>query len=333
MSVESAEVSATAHNPTGEYQPESTIALPALYRWPPRPLAALNYLLYGMLFPWGYLFILLAFPVWYYFTPGLATMAEFEPGWLALLWLRNAALLTLVAGGLHWWLYLRRGQQRHYKFHDKWPETDNPKLFLWGNQVRDNVFWSIASGVTICTAYEAITYWIYANGHLRVPAIGDHPIYFGLCLLGVFFLGNYHFYCVHRFMHWAPVYKIVHELHHRNVNTGPWTGISMHPLEHLLYFSVFIALWLLPVHPVIVVLLSLFMAIGPAPSHSGFDFVEIRGKRITAGDWYHQLHHQYFNFNYGNSNAPLDHLFGSYHDGSKASLQAQKERKRRQRRA
>jgi sterol desaturase/sphingolipid hydroxylase (fatty acid hydroxylase superfamily) len=325
-------MAATAYNPTGEYQPESTIGLPVLYAWPPRPLKALRYLLFDMLFPWGHLYIGLAFVSWYYLTPALASMAEFEPGWIAQIWLRNAALLTLVAGGLHWWLYLRRGQERRYKYHDRWPETDNRKLFLWGNQVWDNLFWSIVSGVTICTAYEAITFWIYANGYRAVPAIGEHPVYFGAMILFVFFWGTFHFYCVHRFMHWQPVYKVVHELHHRNVNTGPWTGISMHPLEHLLYFSVFILFWLVPVHPVVIVLLSLFMAIGPAPSHSGFNFVAIGGKRFFAGDWYHQLHHQYFNFNYGNTVTPLDRVFGSWHDGSRESLQAQKARKRRQRR-
>ena len=239
-------MAATPYNPTGEYQPESTLALPAPFAWPPRPLAALRYLLFGMLYPWGYLFIGLAFFSWYYLTPTLTEMRHLEWGWIAQIWLRNAALLTLVAGGLHWWLYMRRGQLRKYKYHDQWLAQDN-KQFLWGDQVRDNVFWSVVSGVTVCSAYESITFWIYANEYRSIPAIGDHSLYFGFWLLGVFFWGNFHFYMVHRFMHWQPVYKIVHEQHHRNVNTGPWTGIAMHPLEHLIYFSVFALFWLVPV--------------------------------------------------------------------------------------
>ena len=325
-------MASTPYNPTGEYQPESTIGLPVLYRWPPRPLAALKYLFFDMLFPWGFLIIALAFVSWYYLTPSLDAMREFEAGWIAAIWLRNAALLMLVAGGLHWWLYVRRGQGNRYKFHDKWLATDN-RQFLWGNQVWDNMFWSLVSGVSICTAYEAITFWIYANGYRSVPAISEHPVYFLACIIGVFFWGTIHFYSVHRLSHWPPLYRISHELHHRNLNTGPWTGISMHPIEHLLYFSVFILVWFVPVHPVVIVLLSLYMSLGPAPSHSGFNFVEIGGKRFFTGDWFHQLHHQYFNFNFGNTTSPLDKLFGSWHDGSRESLQAQKERKRRQRRA
>jgi sterol desaturase/sphingolipid hydroxylase (fatty acid hydroxylase superfamily) len=321
------------YNATGEYQPGATIPLPLLYAWPPRPLGALRYLFYELLFPWGYLLIGLAFATWHFLTPSLADMARLEPGWIALLWLRNAALLTLVVGGLHWWLYVHRGQGREYKFDDKWPATGNSK-FLWGHQVRDNMFWSIASGVTFWTGYEAATYWIYANGHVASPALVDHPLYIALMLLAVFFWSTLHFYFVHRFMHYQPVYRIVHELHHRNINTVPWTGISMHPLEHAIYFSLFVLWWFVPVHPVVIVLTGLFQGIGPAPSHSGFDFIKL-GKRfrISTGDWYHQLHHQYFNFNYGNTVAPFDRLFGSWHDGSRESLQAQKERKRRRRRA
>lgn len=319
------------YNPAGDYQPESTIGIPSLYAWPPRPIAALKWLLIGMLFPWGHLLIALAFVSWYLLTPSLATMSEFEPGWIILIWLRNAALLTLVVGGLHWWLYLRRAQDRQYKFHDKWLATSN-EAFLWGDQVRDNMFWSIASGVSFWTFYEVITYWIYANGMVPIPAIAEHPIYFVFSLLAVFFWSTLHFYFVHRLLHWQPIYKLAHELHHRNVNTGPWTGISMHPLEHVVYFSLFILWWFVPVHPVIIALTGLFQAISPAFSHSGFDYIRItRNFRVSTGDWYHQLHHQYFNFNYGNTTTPFDKLFGTWHDGSRESLQQQKQRKRKRR--
>lgn len=65
----------------------------------------------------------------------------------------------------------------------------------------------------------------------------------------------------------------------------------------------------------------------------GFNYLAIGGRRFFTGDCYHQLHHSFFNFNYGNTLAPLDAVFGSWHDGSKESLQQQKERKRQKRRA
>ncbi len=314
------------NNSETAYLPEDLIESPPLYRWPPRPLAALRWLFFDMLYPWGFFLIGLAFFSWYLLTPELASMREFQFGWVALLWSRNALLLSLVAGGLHWWLYMRRSQQGEYKFHKQWLARDN-KLFLWGDQVRDNMFWSLVSGVSFWTAYEAITYWIYANGKIAIPAIADHPVYLVVTLLGVFFWSTLHFYFNHRLLHWQPLYKVSHELHHRNVNTGPWTGISMHPIEHFIYFSLFALWWVIPVHPVVIVLTGLFQGVSPAVSHSGFDFIKSTGGRLfSSGDWYHQLHHQYFNFNYGNTTTPFDKLFGSWHDGSKQSLDIQKQR-------
>ena len=317
-------------NASGDYQPDSVIELPPPYARPPRPLRALRYLCFDMLFPWGFGFLGLAFLTWHFLTPELASMARFEPGWIALLWLRNAALLTLFAGGLHWWLYLRHAQAANYKFDRRWQATGNPK-FLWGNQVRDNLFWSLCSGVTVWTAFEAVTWWIYANGTLPVVETAN-PLYFlGMLIVAVIW-STTHFYFVHRFLHYPAVYRIAHELHHRNVNTGPWTGISMHPLEHLVYFSVFVLWWFVPAHPVIILLTGFYQGISPSISHSGFDYLKLGQWRVSAGDWYHQLHHQYFNFNYGNTPTPFDRLFGSWHDGSEASLARHKERKRDQRR-
>ncbi len=62
------------------------------------------------------------------------------------------------------------------------------------------------------------------------------------------------------------------------------------------------------------------------------DLATQRGTVDPGGDWFDQLHHQYFNLNFGNTGAPLDAAFGSWHDGSKESLLVQKGRKRRQRR-
>ncbi|MAF06890.1 MAG: hypothetical protein CL389_03445 [Acidiferrobacteraceae bacterium] len=52
-------------------------------------------------------------------------------------------------------------------------------------------------------------------------------------------------------------------------------------------------------------------------SHSGFEQIQL-GKRlrVAAGDPFHQVHHKYYEVNYGNKPAPFDKLFGSWHDGT-----------------
>lgn len=322
-------ISATTDN---HYKPDYRIESPPLYDWPPHPVAALHWLFFGMLFPWGFGFIALALVAWFYLTPSMATMSVLSPGWIALIWLRNAFLLSVVAGSLHWWLHIRRSQGQQFKFQRQWLATAN-QSFLWGNQVWDNMFWSLVSGVTFWTLFEAITLWIYASGKLPLVSIVEHPVYFATGLLCVFFWSTLHFYLNHRLLHWQPLYKISHELHHRNVNIGPWTGISMHPIEHVIYFTLFMLWWVVPVHPVIILLTGFYQGISPAISHSGFDQMILKGRTcVSTGDWFHELHHQYFNFNYGNTPTPMDKIFGSWHDGSAESLQLQKTRLRNHRR-
>jgi len=317
-----------SENATGTpYQP-AFIQLPPLYAWPPRLLGSLRYLLVDMLFPWGLAYLVLAVFIWRYLTPDPVVMSTFSPGWLGFLWLRNCISLLLVAGGLHWWFYIRKAQQRQYKFHAKWLAS-NSRKFLWGSQVKDNMFWSIVSGVTVWTGFEAVSYWFYATSRVTAP---DSVVWFVVSFYLLFFWSTGNFYLVHRILHIKPVYDHVHELHHRNVNVGPWSGIAMHPVEHLFYFSPFALWWIVPVHPVIIVLTGLYQAIYPAFSHSGFDYLRLPfGLRISAGDWFHQLHHQYFNLNFGNTPTPLDHLFGSWHDGSAESLEHQKQLMRERR--
>ena len=103
----------------------------------------------------------------------------------------------------------------------------------------------------------------------------------------------------------------------------------MHPLEHFIYFSVFLIFWIIPVHPVLVIFMGLFQGVGPAVSHSGFDYLFL-GKRskIPTGDNFHNLHHRYFHINYGSSMTPIDFLFNSWHDGAEKGKAILKNRMR-----
>ena len=96
-----------------------------------------------------------------------------------------------------------------------------------------------------------------------------------------------HFYAVHRLIHWPPLYRTIHSLHHRNTNPSPWSGLSMHPLEHVLYFSAVVLHWVVPSHPIHAMYTLFHLAMAPVPGHSGFDRFEVgeplgRHERLRA---------------------------------------------------
>lgn len=306
------------------------VEVPPLYLWPPRPVVALKWVWNGVLFPWGLAFISLAFLSWHLFTPDLQSMQSFDWDWIALIWARNAALLTLLAAPLHWWLYLHRGQDKTTKLNSNW-QVRTANKFLFDSQMKDNMFWSIVSGCTVWTLFECITYWQYANAYINVVHWVDSKIYLLLLVFFSFFWSWAHFYFVHRLLHWPPLYKVAHALHHRNTSPQPWSGISMHPIEHLLYFSVFCIFWVVPAHPVLIVLLGLFQGLSPVLTHAGFAQIHLgRHLNIPSGDPFHQLHHKYYEVNYGNRPAPFDKLFGSWHDGTIDAQTVFRERRRKE---
>ena len=305
----------------GEWQPAELIQTPPVFVWPPRPLAFLKWLFGfpGYLMPWNLFFVAVAIVSWLFLTPELERMTRFEPGWMIAIYLRNAAIMTLFFGAWHLRLYVRKAQGKRYKYNNRWLST-NSKAFLFRNQTRDNVFWSVVSGCGVWSLYEAVTLWMYANGHLPYVDFRTNPVYFVLLLAAVGLMREVHFYWVHRLIHWKPLYKAAHYLHHKNVNIGPWSGLAMHPIEHLLYFTGVFLHWIIPSHPVHAMMHLVHAGLSPAAGHSGFDEVELKaGKTVLPNhNLFHYLHHRYFECNYGgDGSVPIDRWFGSFHNGSR----------------
>ena len=316
-----AEADLGTRNARGEWQPAELIQTPPVFVWPPRPLAFLKWLFGfpGYLAPWNLFFVAVALVSWLLLTPGLERMTRFEPGWMILIYLRNAAIMTVFFGAWHLRLYIRKAQGKRYKYNSRWLGT-NSKAFLFRNQTRDNVFWSLVSGCGVWSLYEAVTLWMYANGHLPYVDFRTNPVYFVLLLAAVGLLREVHFYWVHRLTHWKPLYKAAHYLHHKNVNIGPWSGLAMHPIEHLLYFTGVFLHWIIPSHPLHAMMHLVHAGLSPAAGHSGFDEVELKaGKALLPNhNLFHYLHHRYFECNYGgDGSVPIDRWFGSFHDGSR----------------
>lgn len=311
-----------------DWTPHRRVAPAPVFVWPPKPAAFARWLLGypGYIFGWNSVYLVIAAVVWRWATPSMATMADLAPGWIGLVLLRNLALAIVWYGAFHRRLYGRRRQETRFKYNGRWPSAES-RLFSFGSQVKDNVFWSLASGVPMWTAYEVATMSMYANGHLPRFAFADHPIWFiGLFLL-IPFVRELHFYWVHRMIHWPPIYKAVHSLHHRNTNPGPWSGLSMHPLEHLVYFSGVLFHWIVMSHPFHAMYFMVHTALAPVPGHTGFEKIEVGKGSIETGCWAHYLHHKHFEVNYADGMIPLDKWFGSFHDGSPSSDEALKQRR------
>lgn len=311
-------------NKRGDWKPTKLIEYPPVFVWPINPRGFITWLFGypGYILPWNLVYAILAVLLWRYATPPLETMRSFAPGWIAFLLARNGALVVLFFGGLHLHLYMRKAQGAQFKYNGKWPDTNNG-AFLFRNQTIDNLIWSLGSGLVIWTAYEAVTLWAFANGYIPFVNWEQHPVYCIALLLLIPLLRELHFYAVHRLIHWPPLYRAVHRLHHHNVNPGPWSGLAMHPVEHLLYFSGILFHWIIPSHPIHALFHLLHAGLSPAPVHTGFDRIVIgKDHSLDTEGYAHYLHHKYFECNYADGAVPIDKWFGTFHDGSEAAQEA-----------
>jgi sterol desaturase/sphingolipid hydroxylase (fatty acid hydroxylase superfamily) len=312
---------------TGGWVPPQLIAVPPVFVWPPKPLALLKWLFGfpGYLFPWNASYVGIAFLIWIYLIPEMREMEALEFGWIARLFVINLVLITVVTSAWHLRLYVQRAQGITFKYNKRWPKENS--TFLFGNQHIDNIIWTVFSGVPVVTAYLVITLWAMANGWVPHVEWANHPIYLGLIMLFTQLFRDAHFFCIHRLIHWPPLYRWVHSIHHKNANPGPWSGLAMHPVEHVLYFSSVLIHWVVPSNPLLVLYHLQAAAFGPARDHCGFSKVMIDGRaRIDAASYMHYLHHRYFEVNYGDGIVPLDRCFGTWHDGSREAHEAMNQR-------
>src|SRR5437588_4809772 len=203
----------------GEWQPAELPKMPPVFVWPPQPrnFAKWFFGYPGYLWPWNTTYAVVASLTLVYLTPDLASMKTFQFGWIAFIFVRNLIFLVLIVSAWHLLLYVRRVQGTDYKYSDRWLAKGNP-TFLFGSQVVDNVFWTIISAVPVWTAFEVLTWWAQANGYIPSVDWRGHPVYCLFLLIIIPAFREFHFYLIHRLIHWPPLYRTVHHLHHRNVN-------------------------------------------------------------------------------------------------------------------
>ena len=179
----------------------------------------------GLYFPWLTLYALIALGLWGLLRLVHADFSHILAGWALLLLACNELIATAFYGAWHYLLYARRAQRAQFKYNPTWPRERDDR-FLFAQQTRSNVFWTLG---LICFgahgSYMILTLWAQAIGIAPVTTWQSSPVYCTVLLLALVFFHAVHFYVFHRLLHFRPLYRTVHYLHHQNVNPGPWSGL------------------------------------------------------------------------------------------------------------
>lgn len=299
----------------GHWKPPYPAGCAPLFDWPVRPKAILKWVFgySGLLWPFNLLIFLFTCITVSFLQPAIENCKNLEIGWIGLMLVRNFLIMVILNGGLHLIYYTYKLDGKDRKYNPSFQEEPK-RQFLFGKQVLDNSFRCLFFGLPIWTAYEVLYIWAAANG--RIPYLGfrENPIGFVAWFFLILLLRETHFYFVHRLIHWGPLFKYVHSVHHLNPNPGPWSGLAMHPVEHLLYFSGVFIHFIIPSNPLHFFFHIQHLVIPPGPGHLGFEGPTYKEKPLMTS-YFHYLHHKYVNCNFGMDIVPWDKWQGVYYDG------------------
>jgi sterol desaturase/sphingolipid hydroxylase (fatty acid hydroxylase superfamily) len=171
-----------------------------------------------------------------------------------------------------------------------------------------------ASGVVIWVGFENVFVFLWATGRLAYMPDKDAlatPANAALLALGMVLIPIWrdgHFYFAHRYIHFRPLFRYVHSLHHRNTDVEVFSGLCMHPVEHLYYYACILPCLLVPslCSPLHFHFIGVHMLLAPAASHSGYE-------DHWQADAFHYYHHRYFEVNYAGLGCSFfDTWFGSF---------------------
>jgi sterol desaturase/sphingolipid hydroxylase (fatty acid hydroxylase superfamily) len=312
----------------GNWTPNDPLEVAPILVWPWSLKKFLTWLP-GYFLPYNVLFLALGAAFWFFLTPSRETMETLSWGWALWIFARNSIAILLLYGALELRLYVRRRQGTDFKYNPKFPADQPSDVFLFKSQKLDNALRTFGTGLPIWSAYEVLTLHAWATGWGPWTTFGESPLWLLAFGLVIPIFHEVHFYCIHRLIHVPVLYKYIHSVHHNSINPSPWSSLSMHPVEHLLYWSDSLIHLILPSHPLLLLYHLHVTGTGAVIGHVGFDKIETRDdSAIDTHAFTHYLHHKYFEVNYADGTIPIDKWFGTWHDGTPAGDALMKERYR-----
>jgi lathosterol oxidase len=209
-------------------------------------------------------------------------------------------LLYLIPNGLFYWLcwHGRRQAWAAYRIQpDREPDAQQVRMEIL-NSVHALLYFALSA---------TLIFFLYRNGLTKIyPDFFAMPRgYFLVSLVAMVLIHDGYFYWTHRLLHWKPLFRYVHHVHHRSLAPTPWASYSFHPLEAVIAaLNLVIYPLLFPVHPLALGTAFFVQNIYDMFGHAGFDgfprsFMRHRLLGLHNTPIHHDMHHRLMNGNYG----------------------------------
>jgi lathosterol oxidase len=179
-------------------------------------------------------------------------------------------------------------------------------------QERQNTLVSLGIFTLVGIGLDVLDYWNLTQIYHQT----DNTVYLVLSFFAALFINDVYFYFTHRLLHWKPVFKKVHFIHHRSHHPNPLSAFSFHPVEAIIQIAIVpILALLLPLNFYVLAFFTLFMLFMSVYGHCGY---ELRASKPKVFDVFnnaihHDQHHTTVKYNFGLYLTLWDRLFKTIH--------------------
>ena len=182
---------------------------------------------------------------------------------------------------------------------DRWARYRVQRPFVSREKMRKEIKWSLIASLIFGfmeTLMVVCNYFGLTSLYANISDMG-WGYFFGSIFLMVCIHDTY-FYWTHRLLHWKPLFKRIHRVHHESTSTTAFTAYSFHPVEAAVTFAVIpLISFIMPVHWLS---LAIFMAIMSGWSviqHNSYEFwprwvVKNKFLNIPCTPTHHNVHHK-----------------------------------------
>jgi sterol desaturase/sphingolipid hydroxylase (fatty acid hydroxylase superfamily) len=216
--------------------------------------------------------------------------------------LRQSVFLSvrffLFAGAIFLFFYVwKKRKYWHLKIQQRFPD----KKHIY-REIRYSFYSVVIFGIVI-----AQVMWASRNHWTLIY----HPIdkygwpYYFFSIVLMIFVHDAYFYWTHRLLHWKPLYKTVHVVHHRSLNPTPFSAYAFHPVEALVESLIIpIVVFTIPYHVTTLYFFSAYTLLMNIFGHTGYEFFPKGFVRNRFWKWHntatnHNMHHRFIKCNYG----------------------------------
>ena len=210
----------------------------------------------------------------------------------------TATTYLLLAGACFAFFYVwKRRKYLKHKIQQRLPEQKHIIREVSYSAVTVLVF----TGVIMLVVYASERKWT----RIYKPLDKHGKLYYLASILLMILIHDSYFYWTHRLMHWKPLFKRVHRIHHLSNNPTPFAAYAFHPAEAIVEAGIIpLVAFTVPYHRSAMGIFSLYSLSLNIIGHLGYelfpqDFASNRFFKWHNTSTHHNMHHRLVKYNYG----------------------------------